>query len=112
MRVCRYKGVFGRSVAGNYVHKLARGRFPNAIHDYDAVPAAAEAYRRMLVGAADHSIVICAIGFLTALRELLLSGPDATSPLNGTAPGLLTQCPQPLPAALSIVCSLPSCMPR
>ena len=65
----------------------------------------------MLVGAADHSIVICAIGFLTALRELLLSGPDATSPLNGTAPGLLTQCPQPLPAALSILCSLPSCMP-
>ena len=79
-----YKGPFGRHVAGDYVPQLAR-RFPNAIKNYTQVDAAGSAYRRMLVGAEDHSVVIAAIGFMTALRELLASAPDEISALSGTA---------------------------
>ena len=79
-----YKGPFGRNVSGQYVPNLARG-FPNAIKDSSAVPGAAEAYRQMLSGADNHSVVIAAIGFLTAMRELLLSPSDEISPLDGAA---------------------------
>ena len=49
-----------------------------SVHD------AVQLYRTKLVGADDGSIVICAVGLLTALSELLKSGPDAISPLTGT----------------------------
>jgi len=77
-----YKGAFGRDVPGQYVRHLARA-FPNAIKNYSAVPGAAAAYRQMLSRADDHSVVIAAIGFLTAMRELLMSQADEISPLDG-----------------------------
>lgn len=40
-------------------------------------------YRRLLAAQPDHSVVIAAIGLLTALQNLLESGPDETSPLTG-----------------------------
>lgn len=40
-------------------------------------------YRKLLAGAEDGSVVICCIGFLTALSELLKSVPDEYSPLGG-----------------------------
>jgi len=45
----------------------------------DAVPF----YRRLLAAQPDGSVVIVAIGFLTALAKLLQSPPDAQSPLSG-----------------------------
>ena len=77
-----YKSVFGADVPGDYVPNLARG-FPNDVKNSSFVPGAAAAYRAMLARAADHSVVIAAIGFMTALRELLRSGPDEISPLSG-----------------------------
>jgi len=40
-------------------------------------------YRRLLASAPDHSVTICAIGLLTVLADLLISGPCAESPLSG-----------------------------
>ena len=83
-----YKGVFGRHVGGLYVPTIARDhalRYPNAVHNSTMVADAASAYRRMLHAAADRSVVIAAIGFLTALRDLLASPPDEVSPLDGVA---------------------------
>ena len=77
-----YKGVFGRDVSGAYVPTLAR-TFPNTVKHYNQTLDAAAAYRRMLVNAADHSVVIAAIGFMPALRDLLASSPDEISLLDG-----------------------------
>lgn len=46
-------------------------------------PDANEVYRRALAAASDGSVVFCSVGFLTNLRRLLETGPDALSPLNG-----------------------------
>lgn len=78
------KGRFGRNIRGAYVPTLAR-QFPNSVKDSSAVPDAAEGYRRMLSQAEDRSVVIAAIGFLTALRDLLMSPPDDVSPLDGVS---------------------------
>lgn len=46
-------------------------------------PAAVETYRSLLAGAADGSVTVVCVGLLTALDELLRSGADAISPLDG-----------------------------
>jgi hypothetical protein len=46
-------------------------------------PGTTEVYRRALASAEDSSVVICVIGFMTALRQLLESPPDDVSPLSG-----------------------------
>lgn len=61
-----------------YADLLARTR-PAGETAEDAVAL----YRRLLAAAAPGSVVICAIGTLTALAGLLASGPDAISPLTG-----------------------------
>jgi inosine-uridine nucleoside N-ribohydrolase len=47
------------------------------------VPSALAIYRQTLAAQPDGSVTIVTIGFLTNLAELLASGPDAHSPLNG-----------------------------
>ena len=49
----------------------------------DAAPDSVEVYRRLLADAPDKSVVICTIGFLTNMRLLIESKPDAISPLCG-----------------------------
>lgn len=49
----------------------------------DQLPSATAVYRRTLAAAGDGSVTIVSIGFLTNLHELLLSPPDADSPLDG-----------------------------
>ena len=51
----------------------ANGRAENAI----------SLYRRILAAQADHSVTIITIGFLSNLNDLLRSGPDKNSSLNG-----------------------------
>ena len=46
-------------------------------------PEAAEVYRRLLADAEDGSVTIACVGFMTAMAELLESGPDDVSPLTG-----------------------------
>ena len=49
----------------------------------DDAPDSVEVYRRLLAGAPDGSVIVCTIGFLTNLRLLVESKPDAISPLSG-----------------------------
>lgn len=56
--------------------------FPG-IYTQDA-PDAVKIYRQILSRANEKSITICTIGFLTNLRDLLLSGPDEYSDLPGS----------------------------
>ena len=51
--------------------------------DSDGAPDANDVYRRALAAAPDRSVVFCSVGFLTNLRRLLETGPDAASPLGG-----------------------------
>lgn len=44
---------------------------------------ATQLYRRMLAAQPDQSVTIVSVGYLTNLRHLLQSAPDATSPLDG-----------------------------
>ena len=53
--------------------------------DSDDAPDANEVYRRVLAAQPDGSVVICSVGFLTNLRRLLETKPDAISPLDGKA---------------------------
>lgn len=49
----------------------------------DDAPDANEVYRRVLAAQPDNSVVICSVGFLTNMRRLLETKPDAISPLDG-----------------------------
>lgn len=53
--------------------------------DSDDAPDANAVYRKVLAAAPDKSVVICSVGFLTNLRRLLETKPDAISPLDGRA---------------------------
>jgi inosine-uridine nucleoside N-ribohydrolase len=66
-------------VAGSYNEVLARSRPPGDASPEDAVAL----YRRLLASSPEGSVTICAIGTLTALAQLLDSGPDGASPLPG-----------------------------
>ena len=62
-----------------YPDRLSAARPRNDPPPEDAV----QLYRRLLAGQPDRSVTICAIGTLTALAQLLASGPDDQSPLGG-----------------------------
>ncbi len=49
----------------------------------DEAPNVVDVYRRVLAGQDDGSVVIVSVGYLTNLRDLLESKPDAISSLNG-----------------------------
>ena len=65
--------------ARRYTHLLAErvGKWD------DEYPAAAQLYRRLLAGAEQGRVTIVCVGTLTAIDELLLTGPDEISPLSG-----------------------------
>jgi hypothetical protein len=49
----------------------------------DKMPAAVDVYRKALASAADGSVVICTVGTMENVQDLLMSQPDAVSDLNG-----------------------------
>ncbi|AQQ71157.1 ribonucleoside hydrolase RihC [Limihaloglobus sulfuriphilus] len=72
-------GPFARAVAESKVdgeYKYPRSR---TVFEMPAV----DMYRKLLANAADDSVVIVSIGFLTNLAALLESGPDSYSELSG-----------------------------
>ena len=83
-----YKGDFGRTpngddwVRGWYVDDLV-DNYPSPVKGSWQVPDAVEVYRMVLASAEDRSIVISSIGFVTNIADLLRSGPDNYSELNG-----------------------------
>ena len=89
-----YKGEFDNPTtapAGSWSHNKSAGpyvtdllqRFESPIRNSSQVPTALEVYRNVLAKAADHSVMISSIGFLSNLAELVLSPPDKYSPLSG-----------------------------
>ena len=72
---------------GHYKYRKLAADYPQWVRHLDAddAPDATDVYRKALAAAPDGSVVICTVGFLTNLRNLLESKPDGISPLNGRA---------------------------
>ena len=72
---------------GHYKYRKLAADYPQWVKhlDSDDAPDANEVYRKVLAAQPDHSVVICSVGFLTNLRRLLETKPDAYSPLDGKA---------------------------
>jgi len=73
-------------------HPQKRSRYASEIakefpHDFDAgaAPDAVDVYRRVLAAQPDGSVTLVTVGDLTNVRNLLTSGPDKHSPLDGIA---------------------------
>ena len=66
-------------------HRTSDGQlmFRRTHSDYSALPEGWKLYRRLLAAQPDYSVSICSVGFVTALAQLLESGADEYSPLNG-----------------------------
>ena len=60
-----------------------RLNYPHSIKKNDETISAIEAYRKLLASQADRSVTIITVGFLTNLADLLQSGPDNYSKLDG-----------------------------
>ena len=80
-------GAKGGGDGGHYKYRKLAADYPQWVKhlDSDDAPDANEVYRRVLAAQPDHSVVICTTGFLTNLRRLLETKPDALSPLDGRA---------------------------
>jgi inosine-uridine nucleoside N-ribohydrolase len=58
-------------------------KYPHKITSNSQAPGAVEVYRKVLSKQPDHSVTIASTGFFTNLANLLKSGPDQYSKLNG-----------------------------
>jgi hypothetical protein len=67
-----------------YTGKIAL-EFPHRLKSAAEAPDVVALYRKTLAAQADQSVVVVTVGMLTNLRNLLRSGGDASSPLDGTA---------------------------
>jgi inosine-uridine nucleoside N-ribohydrolase len=65
-----------------YARQIAEA-FPGKLVSGDEAPDATDLYRRILAEQPDRSVVIVTIGYKTILRDLLTSGADRHSDLNG-----------------------------
>jgi len=57
--------------------------FKRSIADYSTLPDGWQLYRQLLAAQPDHSVSILSVGFVTCLAQLLQSGSDEYSSLNG-----------------------------
>jgi hypothetical protein len=65
-----------------YARQIAE-EFPGTLQSSEDAPDAISQYRRILASQPDNSVIILSIGYLTNLRDLVLSGPDRISDLSG-----------------------------
>ena len=72
----------GSSKRSRYARQIAE-EFPRELKSLDDAPDAAMVYRRVLAARNDKSVVIVSVGFLSNLRNLLMTRPDGLSPLDG-----------------------------
>lgn len=64
---------------------LLVARYPHDLKTNAQAEEATALYRRLLASQPDGSVTIVTVGFLTNMANLLESGPDRYSPLDGTA---------------------------
>lgn len=73
-----------RPAVSRYAEPVARA-FPHDLKSSSDAPEAGALLRQILSSQPDGSVTIVTVGFLTNLKRLLDSGPDANSPLDGEA---------------------------
>ena len=66
-----------------YITDDGQPMFSRSVADYAALPDGWQLYRQLLASQPDHSVSIVSTGFVTALAQLLMSGGDEYSSLNG-----------------------------
>ncbi len=85
-------GCTARTGAVEGMRPLHKHFYTKLIHDYkkwvrhensSSAPDAVKVYRRLLAAQEDKSVVICTVGFLTNIADLLTSKGDDISPLTG-----------------------------
>ncbi len=69
-------------LVGGWVNYLIK-KYPHDLRSNEIAFEAVDVYRALLSEAEDHSITVVCSGFLTNLSNLLVSGPDEYSDLNG-----------------------------
>lgn len=75
---------YWREHAPRFIEGMALG-FPHDTPMDGSVPTATAVYRELLASQPDGSVTIISVGFLQNLADLLNSGPDEHSPLDGRA---------------------------
>lgn len=68
---------------GHFAEPVVKAKFPHKLVDAWDAEDATSVYRRVLAAAADDSVVVVTAGYLTNLYGLMVSTPDAISPLTG-----------------------------
>ncbi|MBE0536193.1 MAG: nucleoside hydrolase [Phycisphaerae bacterium] len=63
--------------------KLVAEEYPHDLKSHEEAEDGGKLYRKILAGQPGGSVAIVTVGHLTNLKNLLLSGPDEHSPLNG-----------------------------
>jgi lysophospholipase L1-like esterase len=66
----------------NYALQIHQ-RFDPTFPDDNKMPAGVDVYRKVLAAAADGSVVICSVGSMENLQDLIQSQPDSVSSLSG-----------------------------
>ncbi|KAA5547568.1 nucleoside hydrolase [Adhaeribacter rhizoryzae] len=69
----------------NKWNEVVVANFPHQLKTTDDAPDAVEVYRSILAKQPNKSAIIVTVGFLTNLKNLLQSGPDKYSKLDGAA---------------------------
>lgn len=65
-----------------YAQQVAE-EFPGILESSSDAQDAVEQYRKLLASQSNNSVIILTVGYLTNLRDLLVSGPDNYSDLDG-----------------------------
>ena len=68
---------------GSRYAKQISEEYSTRLKSNDDAPDAVDVYRRVLAAQPDRSVVVVSVGYLTNLRDLLASQPDAISSLEG-----------------------------
>jgi hypothetical protein len=69
--------------SGSSYTQQVRQRFEPSFPDDDKMPAGVDIYRKALAAASDGQVVICSVGMMENIQDLMLSEPDSVSPLSG-----------------------------
>ena len=77
------KGAGASDNRGSRYARQIASEFPCTLKTNKDAPSAVEIYRKILAAAAERSVTVVTVGYLTNLRDLMESKADQHSPLNG-----------------------------